>query len=36
LSAFHWGEFAVTAGWNRQKASVDCMYFHHRFLYLRG
>jgi hypothetical protein len=25
-SAFHWGEFAVTAGWNRQKVSVDCMY----------
>ncbi|KAI0304231.1 ICMT-domain-containing protein [Russula brevipes] len=22
-SAFHWGEFAVTAGWNRQKVSVD-------------
>ena len=36
LSAFHWGEYAVTAGWNRQKVSVDCMYFHHRFLYLRG
>jgi hypothetical protein len=26
-SAFHWGEFAVTAGWNREKVSVDCMYF---------
>jgi hypothetical protein len=26
-SAFHWGEFAVTAGWNRDKVSVDCMYF---------
>lgn len=26
-SAFHWGEFAVTAGWNRQKVSVDCMVF---------
>jgi protein-S-isoprenylcysteine O-methyltransferase len=25
-SAFHWGEFAVTAGWNREKCSVDCMY----------
>lgn len=23
-SAFHWGEFAVTAGWNRHKCSVDC------------
>ncbi|KIO12702.1 hypothetical protein M404DRAFT_993684 [Pisolithus tinctorius Marx 270] len=22
-SAFHWGEFAVTAGWNRDKCSVD-------------
>lgn len=27
-STFHWGEFAVTAGWNRQKVSVDCMYFY--------
>jgi protein-S-isoprenylcysteine O-methyltransferase len=26
-SAFHWGEFAVTAGWNREKVSIDCMYF---------
>lgn len=25
-SAFHWGEFAVTAGWNREKVSVDCMF----------
>jgi protein-S-isoprenylcysteine O-methyltransferase len=25
-SAFHWGEFAVTAGWNREKVSVDCTY----------
>ena len=31
-SAFHWGEFAVTAGWNRQKVSVDCMYFHSCFM----
>ena len=23
-SAFHWAEFAVTAGWNRDKCSVDC------------
>jgi protein-S-isoprenylcysteine O-methyltransferase len=23
-SVFHWGEFAVTAGWNREKVSVDC------------
>ncbi|KAI9512228.1 Isoprenylcysteine carboxyl methyltransferase family-domain-containing protein [Russula earlei] len=22
-SAFHWGEFAVTAGWNRERVSVD-------------
>jgi len=22
-SAFHWGEFAVTAGWNREKCSID-------------
>ncbi|KAK7695920.1 hypothetical protein QCA50_000559 [Cerrena zonata] len=22
-AAFHWGEFAVTAGWNREKVSVD-------------
>lgn len=26
-STFHWGEFAVTAGWNREKVSVDCKYF---------
>jgi hypothetical protein len=23
-SAFHWGEFAMTAGWNRARANVDC------------
>lgn len=23
-AGFHWGEFAVTAGWNREKCSVDC------------
>jgi hypothetical protein len=23
-AVFHWGEFAVTAGWNRARASVDC------------
>lgn len=23
-SGFHWGEFEVTAGWNREKCSVDC------------
>jgi protein-S-isoprenylcysteine O-methyltransferase len=23
-AAFHWLEFAVTAGWNREKCSVDC------------
>jgi protein-S-isoprenylcysteine O-methyltransferase len=21
---FHWGEFAVTAGWNLEKCTVDC------------
>lgn len=25
-SGFHWGEFAVTAGWNRDKCSVDCAF----------
>lgn len=25
-SFFHWAEFAVTAGWNREKLSVDCKY----------
>ena len=25
---FHWGEFAVTAGWNREKCSVDCAYLY--------
>jgi len=25
-SGFHWGEFAVTAGWNRDKCSVDCVF----------
>lgn len=23
-AAFHWGEFAVTAGWNREKCSIEC------------
>ena len=23
-AAFHWAEFAVTAGWNRDKCSIDC------------
>lgn len=23
-ATFHWAEFAVTAGWNREKCSVDC------------
>jgi protein-S-isoprenylcysteine O-methyltransferase len=27
-SLFHWGEFAVTAGWNREKVSIDCTYFY--------
>ena len=26
-SAFHWGEFAVTAGWNREKCTVSCTCF---------
>jgi len=26
-SAFHWGEFATTAGWNRARATVDCKCF---------
>jgi hypothetical protein len=34
-SAFHWGEFAVTAGWNRQKVSVDCMYLQYCFPHRR-
>ena len=25
-SMFHWAEFGVTAGWNRDKCSVDCEY----------
>lgn len=25
-AAFHWGEFAVTAGWNFDKCSVDCVF----------
>lgn len=25
-AGFHWGEFAVTAGWNLEKCSVDCAY----------
>ena len=25
-ATFHWGEFAVTAGWNFDKCSVDCRY----------
>ena len=23
-SVFHWGEFAITAGWNRPRVTVDC------------
>jgi protein-S-isoprenylcysteine O-methyltransferase len=23
-AGFHWGEFAVTAGWNLEKCNVDC------------
>lgn len=33
-SAFHWGEFAVTAGWNLEKCSVDCE--HVQFFTTRG
>lgn len=25
-AAFHWGEYAVTAGWNLEKCSVDCAF----------
>lgn len=25
-AAFHWAEFAVTAGWNRDKCSIDCTF----------
>ena len=25
-SFFHWAEFSVTAGWNREKCSIDCEY----------
>lgn len=27
LAFFHWAEFAVTAGWNLEKCSIDCMCF---------
>jgi protein-S-isoprenylcysteine O-methyltransferase len=30
-AAFHWGEFAVTAGWNLEKCSVDCAFSIHQF-----
>ncbi|KAH9853545.1 protein-s-isoprenylcysteine O-methyltransferase [Lenzites betulinus] len=32
-SAFHWGEFAVTAGWNREKCSVDSFLLENGALY---
>ncbi|KAF7793667.1 hypothetical protein EIP86_004782 [Pleurotus ostreatoroseus] len=32
-SAFHWGEFAVTAGWNREKCSVDSFLLDNGALY---
>jgi len=32
-SAFHWGEFAVTAGWNREKCSVDSFLLENGTLY---
>ena len=25
-AVFHWAEFAVTAGWNLEKCSVDCAF----------
>jgi protein-S-isoprenylcysteine O-methyltransferase len=25
-AGFHWGEYAVAAGWNRARCSVDCAY----------
>jgi protein-S-isoprenylcysteine O-methyltransferase len=33
-SGFHWAEFAVTAGWNLEKCSVDCN--HHFILICRA
>ena len=33
-SGFHWGEFAVTAGWNLEKCSVECAYAVLHLLYL--
>ncbi|TFK91472.1 protein-s-isoprenylcysteine O-methyltransferase [Polyporus arcularius HHB13444] len=32
-SAFHWGEFAVAAGWNRDKCSVDSFLLENGALY---
>ncbi|OSD04178.1 protein-s-isoprenylcysteine O-methyltransferase [Trametes coccinea BRFM310] len=32
-AAFHWGEFAVTAGWNRDKCSVDSFLLENGALY---
>ncbi|KAA1466335.1 ICMT-domain-containing protein [Dentipellis sp. KUC8613] len=32
-AAFHWGEFAVTAGWNREKCSVDSFLLDNGALY---
>ncbi|KAJ3552196.1 hypothetical protein NM688_g4279 [Phlebia brevispora] len=32
-SAFHWGEFAVTAGWNREKCSIDSFLLDNGMLY---
>lgn len=33
-SLFHWAEFAVTAGWNFEKCSVDCAYStFHRYVF---
>ncbi|KAH8118319.1 ICMT-domain-containing protein [Phellopilus nigrolimitatus] len=32
-SAFHWAEFAVTAGWNREKCSIDSFLLDNGMLY---
>ncbi|KZS97661.1 protein-s-isoprenylcysteine O-methyltransferase [Sistotremastrum niveocremeum HHB9708] len=32
-AAFHWGEFAVTAGWNRDKCSIDSFLLDNGWLY---
>ncbi|KAG7096839.1 hypothetical protein E1B28_004248 [Marasmius oreades] len=32
-SAFHWGEYAVTAGWNLEKCSVDSFLLDNGYIY---